>query len=119
MKNYVDMYLLPLPKKNLAKYKNLATRFGKMMREYGALQYREFVCDDLYPKNTTSFASAIPLKRTEVLIGSVVEFKSKTHRNQVLKKMFTDPRMSEMMKEKPLMDMKKMCYGGFSPIVEL
>ena len=119
MKGYIDLYLLPLPKKNLKKYKDLASRFGKMAREFGALDYREFVANDLPQKGVVSFTHAVKPKRTEVIISSVVSFKSKAQRDQVMKKMFADPRMTEMMKEKPLSDMNKMIYGGFETIVDV
>ena len=119
MKGYIDLYLLPLPKKNLAKYKGQAVRFGKMAREFGALDYREFVGNDLFPKGVVSFTKALKVKPGEILITSVVSFKSKSHRDQVMKKMFKDPRMEEMMQEEPLTDMKKMFYGGFETIVEV
>jgi len=118
MKGYIDLYLLPIPKKNLYAYKNIAARFGKMCREYGALDYREFVGDDLKPKELLSFTNLIKAKPSELVISAVVSFKSRKHRDQVLKKMFNDPRMNAMMKETPLTDMNKMAYGGFETIVD-
>ena len=119
MNHYADLYLLPLPKKNLARYKNIARRFGKMAREHGALDYREFQGDDLFPKGTVSFTKKMPIKDDEILIAAVVDFKSRAHRDQVMKKMFTDPRMEKLMKEAPIADMKKMAYGGFKTIVKV
>lgn len=115
---YADLYLLPVPKKNLVKYKKLATTFGKMAREYGALDYRELKGDDLFPKQVVSFTKAIKPKSTEVLIAAVVDFKSRKHRDEVMKKMMKDPRMEKMMKEPPIADMGKMMYGGFETIVK-
>lgn len=116
--NYIDLYLLPVPKKNIARYKKIATAFGKLAREYGALDYREFIGDDLFPRGTLSFTTASPIKSSEYLISAVVSFKSRSHRDMVLKKMFKDPRMIEMAKnDKPIADMTKMFYGGFEAIV--
>ena len=44
---YVDGYVLPVPKKNLAAYRRMAQKAGKIWREHGALEYRECVGDDL------------------------------------------------------------------------
>lgn len=118
-KNYADLYLLPLPQKNLLKYKKLATQFGKMAIEHGALAYREFQADDLRAKGCLPFTQAVKLGKSEILIAAVVDFKSRTHRDQVMKKMFKDPRMDDMMQDKPLADMSKMYYGGFSVIVNV
>ena len=37
------------PKKNLKAYQALARKAGKVWREYGALEFREFVADDVKP----------------------------------------------------------------------
>lgn len=114
---YADLYLLPLPEKNLDAYKKLATRFGKVIREHGALGYREFIADDLVHEGTLSFEKVVKPKEGEVIIAAVVDFKSRAHRDQVMKKMFKDPRMQKMMEEPMLMNAKRMSYGGFKAIV--
>jgi uncharacterized protein YbaA (DUF1428 family) len=119
MKGYVDLYILPIPKKNLSAYRRIAQQFGKIIEDHGALEYREWVGDDLKVKGMTPFTSKIKLKPGEVLISSVVEFRSKSHRNQVNKKSMNDPRMKALMGEKPLFDMQRMLYGGFSTIVKM
>lgn len=116
---YIDLFLLAVPKKNLTKYRAVATRFGKMAREYGALDYREFMGEDMHPKGVVSFARPVKLKRGEVVISAVVSFKSRAHRDQVMKKMFTDPRMKKMTEEPEIADMKRMHYGGFETIVDV
>jgi uncharacterized protein YbaA (DUF1428 family) len=118
MKGYIDLYVLPVPKKNLAKYRLLATKFGKLAREYGALHYRECKGDDLFTKWAQSFTKAAKPKGGEVLIAAVAEFTSRAHRDRVMKEMFKDPRMAQMMQAKPLADMKRMVYGGFETFVE-
>lgn len=117
MKGYIDLYLLPVPTKNVAPYRRQATIFGRIAREYGALNYREFMGDDLFPKGVVSLTRAVKLGRGEVLTAAVAEFRSRSHRNQVMKKVLNDPRTKEMMKEKPLANMKKMYYGGFNTFV--
>ncbi|MBK6911812.1 MAG: DUF1428 domain-containing protein [bacterium] len=118
MKGYVVLFLLPLPKKNLAEYKKLARRFGRVAVDHGALHYREFIGEDLKPKYAPPFTNVLPLKRGEVAITSVLEFKSRKHRDKTMLAMLHDPRMEKMMKEKPLFDMKKMYWAGFETIVE-
>lgn len=119
MKGYVDLYLLALPKKNLAKYKIMANKFGKIARQYGALDYREFIGDDLTPNSETlSFNAAVRPKKGEIVIAAVCSFKSRTHRDTVMKKMLKDPRMDEMNKQEPLFNYKSMYYGGFETIVD-
>jgi uncharacterized protein YbaA (DUF1428 family) len=119
MKGYVDLYLVPVPKKNIPAYRKIAEKFGEIIRDYGALEYREWQGDDLHHKGVVAFPSKIKLKPGEVLISSVVEFNSKAHRNQVNKKIMNDSRMKDLMNMKPLFDMKRMLYGGFSTIVKM
>jgi uncharacterized protein YbaA (DUF1428 family) len=117
--DYVDLFALPLPKKNLAKYKVIANKFGKIIKDLGAVQYREFIGDDLHVKGLTSWTSHIKLKKGEVLIGSFVVYRSRAHRDQVNKKMMKDPRMKELTEVPMMFDMKKMLYGGFKTIVRV
>lgn len=118
MAGYVDLYLLPVPKKNLTAYRKLANVFGRVIFDHGATEYREFLGDDLFPKGCVSFTKRIRLAPGEVLISSVVGFKSRKHRDKVLKKSFKDPRMQKLMTCDQLFDMKKMVYGGFKTFVE-
>ena len=119
MAGYIDLYLLPIPKKNVADYRRVARQFGRIMAEYGALNYREFIGDDILPKFGVSFTRSIKLQTNELLVASVVEFRSRSHRDKVQKQAFSDPRMAKMMTKKPLFDMKKMVYGGFKSFVSM
>jgi uncharacterized protein YbaA (DUF1428 family) len=117
--DYVDLFALPLPKKNLTKYRKLANQFGKIIKDLGAIEYREFVGDDLHVKGMTSWTSHIKIKKGEVLIGSFVIYRSRSQRDQVNKKMMKDPRMKKLMEAPIMFDMKKMLYGGFKTIVNV
>jgi uncharacterized protein YbaA (DUF1428 family) len=46
-----------VPKKNLAAYRRMSKKFGKIWREYGAVDYREYVSDDVKPGKWTSFSA--------------------------------------------------------------
>ena len=59
---YLDGFLLPVPKKNLAAYRRMAQAAGKVWRELGAVQYVEAVGDDLNVKFGVSFRKTIKLK---------------------------------------------------------
>ena len=122
MKEYIDLFVLPVPRKNLRAYCKISTQYGKIMKEHGALEYREFVGDDLKVKGMTAFPSRIKLKPGEVLVSAVIGFRSKVHRDQVNKKAQDDPRAKSMIKElteNPLTDSKRMLYGGFATIVNV
>ena len=116
---YVDLFLLPVPRKNLAKYRRMAQGFGRFVKKHGALDYREFLGEDLHPKGMTPFTRYYKLKGGEGLIGSYVLYRNRAHRNQVSKKMMSDPEMKESMSQPMPFDMKRMCYGGFKTIVTM
>ena len=106
---YVDIYLLPLPEKNIDAYRQQATTFGQVAREHGALSYREFRGDDL--------GEAWTVRDGEVLTAAVAEFESRAHRDAVMDKVMKDPRVSKLMEREQLADMEQMRYGGFEVLV--
>lgn len=114
---YVDGFLLPVPKKNLDKYRAMARKAGKIWIEYGALQFVESAGDDLKIEGMTGFPDIIKIKPDETIMFSFITYKSKAHRNSVNKKVMSDPRLNASM-EMPF-DMKKMAMGGFKSIVSL
>jgi uncharacterized protein YbaA (DUF1428 family) len=116
---YVDGFLLPMPEKNLAAYRKIARKAGKIWKEYGAIQYCECVGDDLMPAWGLSFAKTIKVKPGETVVFSWIMYKSKAQRDSVNKKIMADPRIAAMMDPKdPPFDCKRMLYGGFKVLVE-
>jgi len=79
--SYVDGFVLPLPKKNLADYKKMATKCGKIWLEHGALSYHECLADDVKPGKLTSFPQAVKLKADEVVVFAWVVYSSRRARN--------------------------------------
>lgn len=119
MAKYVDGFLLPMPKKQLARYRRIAARAGKVWKRHGALDYFECAGDDLNPAGgTASFRKASRARASETVIFAFVVYKSKAHRNAVNKKVFKDPEIANMMVKMPY-DMRRMAYGGFRVIVEV
>jgi uncharacterized protein YbaA (DUF1428 family) len=116
--SYVDGYVLPVPKKNLADYRRMARKAGKIWREHGALDYRECVGDDLAVKFGLPFPKLSKLKAGETVVFSWILFKSRAHRNQVNAKVMKDPRLASPPKSMPF-DMKRMAYGGFKTLVSV
>lgn len=115
-KGYVTCFLMVIPKKNLPAYKKIAKAFGEIVEKYGALEYREFLGDDLPAE---LFPSLMKAKKNEVIVTSIIGYKNKKHSDQVNKKIMNDEKMKSMMNMKPLFDMKKMMYGGFKTFIEM
>ena len=115
---YVDGFLVPVPKKNVAAYRRMATEAGKIWRELGALEYRECVGDDLDVKMGLPFPRQAGLKRGETVFFSWIVYKSRAHRDRVNAKVMKDARIMKMMKAKTPFDVKRMAYGGFEVVVD-
>jgi uncharacterized protein YbaA (DUF1428 family) len=117
---YVDGFVVPVPKKNLQAYRRLAQKAGKIWKEYGALQYIECVADDVKPGKRTSFPQSVKLKPDEVVVFSWIVYKSRSQRDRINKLVMKDPRLTGMMSPKDMpFDGKRMIYGGFKTVVEL
>lgn len=115
---YIDGFLLPIPRKNLAAYRRMAKQAGKVWREYGALEYRECVGDDLAVKMGLPFTRVAKVKRGETVVFSWIVYKSRAHRDRVLAKVMKDPRLAKMAKPGGMpFDPKRMSYGGFKLLV--
>jgi uncharacterized protein YbaA (DUF1428 family) len=116
---YVDGFVIPVPRKNLARYRRLAQRAAKIFRELGALEVWETSGDDLKPKLAVPFPRRLRVKRGETVVFSWIVFKSRAHRDRTNAKIMKDPRLADMMdpKDAPF-DMKRMMYGGFKVMVE-
>ena len=118
MPRYVDGFVVPVPKKNMAAYTRMAKAASKVWKEHGALAYRECVGDDMKIKGMTPFASLFKVKPGETIVFSYIVYRSKAHRDQVNKLIMKDPRILKMMKLPPPFDFKRMGYAGFKTIVE-
>lgn len=113
---YADVYLIPVPKKNIAAYKKMALVGKKTWMKYGAVQYFETVSDGQKMPWGVPFSKLAKLKAGETLVVAWVLYKSKAHRDAVNKKVHADPIMHSMPKKMPF-DPKRMVVGGFNVLV--
>jgi uncharacterized protein YbaA (DUF1428 family) len=118
--HYVDGYVLPVPKRNLRAYRQIARKAGAVWRDHGALEYRECAGEDLAVKWGVPFPKLLKLKRGETVVFAWIVFKSRAHRDAVNAKVIKDPRMGKMMnpKKKPIFNHKRMVFGGFDLMVD-
>jgi len=118
--SYVDGFVVPVPKKNLAAYRKMARKAGKIWREHGALDYVECVADDVKPGKVTSFPQSVKLKTGEVVAIGWIVYKSRAQRDRVNAKAMKDPRLAAIMNPKAMpFDGMRMFMGGFKPITSL
>jgi uncharacterized protein YbaA (DUF1428 family) len=115
---YVDGFVVPVPKKNLARYKKMARLCSKVWREHGALEYVECIEDDAPVGKLTSFPRSVKLKKGEVVIFSYVVYKNRKARDSIMKKVMADKRLAAMMNPMGMaFDGKRMIFGGFKQFI--
>ncbi len=114
---YVDGFLLPVPKKNLAAYKRMAALGAKIWMDHGALEYRECVGDDLAIRGMLGFPKVIKSKPGETVMFSYIMYKSRAHRDRINAKVMKDPRIAKMCGKSMPFDCKRMAMGGFTTLV--
>ena len=116
---YIDGFVIPIKKKDIAAYKKMAEWGARMWKKYGALEYYECVGDDLTVKKNMGqgFKKLAKLKRDETVVFSWIVYKSKAHRDAINKKVMSDPSMKDFDPKTMPIDMKRFVAGGFKPIV--
>jgi uncharacterized protein YbaA (DUF1428 family) len=114
---YTDGFVVPVPKKNLDQYRAWARKSAALWKEYGALEYREWVADDVKEGEVTSFPQSVQAKPDETVVFAWILYRDRKHRDEVNEKVMKDPRMQMDPKTFPF-DGKRMFFGGFAPLVE-
>jgi uncharacterized protein YbaA (DUF1428 family) len=116
--SYVDGFVVPVPRKNLPAYRRMARKAGKVWREHGALEYKEWISDDVKVGKLTSFPRSVKLKPGETVVFAYIVYKSRAQRDRVNAKVMKDPRLAEMMDPKSMpFDGKRLIYGGFKILI--
>ena len=116
--SYVDGFVLPVPMKNIEAYRRMARLAGKVWRDHGALDYREYVADDVKPGKWTSFPQSVKLRKGETVVFAYIVYKSRKQRDRINVKVMKDPRLAAMMNPRAMpFDGKRMFWGGFKALV--
>jgi uncharacterized protein YbaA (DUF1428 family) len=118
MANYVDAFVVAVPKSKLDDYKKVARTACKLFLEYGAVDYQELVADDVPYGKTTSFPRAVDRKNSETVIFAWITYKSRAQRDKVNKSIMKDPKFLALMEpNQAIFDSSRMIYGGFKSLV--
>jgi uncharacterized protein YbaA (DUF1428 family) len=117
--NYVDGFVLPVPRKNLPAYRRMARAASRVWKDHGALEYRECIGDDLDVTMGVPFPRQLRVKRGETVVFAYIVYKSRAHRDRVNAKVMKDPRVATLCGPAGMpFDCKRMLYGGFKGLVE-
>lgn len=116
---YVDGFVLPVPRDKLAEYQVIAEQASAIWIEHGALEYRECVGDDLSTEGVLGFPAIAGAGPDETVVFAWIVYASKEQRDEVNAKVRADPRLADFCKPENLpFDCKRMAYGGFRTIVQ-
>ena len=99
---YVDGFVVPVPKKKLKSYLSMAKTAGKVWRDHGALEFREWVADDVKVGKRTSFPRSVKLKP-----GDAFGFIIFASRGSFMTLALTMP-----------FDGRRMIFGGFKTLID-
>ena len=117
MGKYVDGFVLAVPKNKVDDYRKIARKAGKVWKEYGALEYKECIAEDVPKGKLTSFPLSVKAKRNETVVFAWVVFESREQRDLVNARIAADPRLGELVGANPPFDMRRIAYGGFAVLV--
>ena len=115
--NYVDGFVLAVPRKNKAAYIKHASDAAEVFIEYGALSLVECWGDDVPEGEVTSFPMAVKCEPDEVVCFSWITWPSKQFRDEKMTKLMEDPRLHPDNNPMPF-DGKRMIFGGFDIVVQ-
>lgn len=118
MEHYIDGFVLPVPRERLGKYRRLVEAVSEIWKEHGALDYREYVGDDLTLEGTRSFTDVVAATEDEVIVFGWVVFESRAARDLANEKVAADPRMADLINSSNSgFAANRMAYGGFRSFV--
>ena len=119
MSQYIDVFVVPVPKRNIETYRVQAELFMKVWHEHGALSCIEVEGDDVPPGKVSSFPQSVGLKPDETVFVGIITYRDRAHRDEVNGKAMKDSRMTGMTPASMPFDGMRMFFGGFKPFVEV
>ena len=118
MARYVDGFVFPVPRDRLSEYKRVAEAAAEIWKEHGALDYCEYVGDDLRLEGTRSFIDLVAATEDETIVFGWVVFDSREARDLANEKVAADRRMADLIESSNSgFDAERMAYGGFQSLV--
>jgi uncharacterized protein YbaA (DUF1428 family) len=118
MAHYIDGFVLPVSRDRLHEYARLVEEVAEIWKEHGALDYLEYIGDDMNREGTCSFTDLVAATEDETVVFGWVVFDSREARDLANEKVAADPRMAELIDSSNSgFDAKRMAYGGFRSFV--
>lgn len=127
---YIDFYLVPVPRANIAAYEELARISAQVLGENGALRMVESWLDESGPESSAyhadgarhdsaeyaGFRDAAGADAEDAVVLSFVEWPDKATRDAGMERVTADPRML-FQDRPPVFDGARLIAGGFKPML--
>ena len=110
--SYVDSFVMPVAKTDVAAYQEFAEKMAVIAQRHGATQYVNCIADDVKPGKETSFNQAVKLHDDEVVVQSWAVYPSREERDQANKDILADEAFKKLARNIPV-DGNRMFTGGF------
>lgn len=114
---YVDGFVTPVRTDDRDAYLEMAQIAAAVFKENGASRVVECWADDVPHGTLTDFYRAVKAEEQETVVLSWVEWPSKDIRDAGMAKTVEDPRLQPGDAPPPF-DMKRLIFGGFTPILD-
>ncbi len=120
MAHYIDGFVFPISRDRLNEYRRLAEAAAEIWIEHGALEYREYIGDDMKLEGTRSFPELVGAAADEAVVFGWVVFASREARDRANEAVAVDPRMADLTDASNAgFDARRMAYAGFQSLVRL
>jgi uncharacterized protein YbaA (DUF1428 family) len=116
--SYMDGFVIPVPKGNREKYKELAAYAAPIFVEHGALRVVECWADDVKPGKVNDFRTAVIAEDGEEVVFSWIEWPDKATRDAGAEKVMNDLRMQPKEGEEMPFSGQRLIYGGFEVLLD-
>ena len=118
MAQYIDGFVFPIQRDCRDEYKRLAEAIAEIWKEHGAIEYLEFVGDDLSLAGTRSFTDLVAAAEDEIIVFGWIVFTSREARDLANEKVAADPRVADLVNASNAgFEAERMGYGGFRSFV--
>lgn len=113
---YIDGSVIPVKKSQKADYDKAAATVAAILKKNGATRVIDAWGDDVPDGKVTDYRRAVKATDDETVVYSWIEWSSKEARDKGWAKAMEDPGMPQP--GDGVGDMKRMIFGGFSPILD-
>ena len=122
MTDYIDGFAFPISRDRIAEYKRVAEQVAGIYLEHGAIEYQEYLGDDLNREGTSAFPALLSTAQGETVVFGWISYDSRETRDLVNRKIEADSRMATLVApimgpDNPVFEPSRMAFGGFRSLL--